>query len=278
METPVLTKKAFAEIQRYVRTHSGINLTEQKKSLVIARLQKLLQINGFADFESYLQFLTNDRSGQGLSTLINKISTNHTYFNREAEHFDFLREQALPALNHIVKNANSKEKLRLWSAGCSTGEEAYQLAMELIEFFGRAAAKQKTAILATDISTDALTRALEGRYVKENVLNLPPKFVRKYFIQKDEQNFELKPFVKSLILFKRLNLIRRHFPFQKRFHIIFCRNVMIYFDQATKSALLQKFHHYLEPGGYLLIGHSESLLPDNRLFKYLQPSIYQKEV
>jgi len=276
MESPVLSNQTFNKIRRLVKEEFGLNLTEQKKSLVLARLQKLLTQNSFNDFDSYLGFLLKDKTGQALSDFINKMTTNHTYFNRESKHFDFLRKFVFPQWLPVIKSYNPTKKIRIWSAGCASGEEPYQLAMELIDFFGYSQLKEKVAVLATDISTEALMQARQGIYSRENVFNLPPAYVPKFFLPKGANQYVVKPMLKDFILFKRLNLIRATFPFKNRFHVIICRNVMIYFDQPTKDQLLEKFYQFLEPGGYLLIGHSESLMQRDKLFKYVQPSIYQK--
>ncbi|WP_456439789.1 CheR family methyltransferase [Caldithrix abyssi] len=273
-EAPLLTDEAFTKISELVYRRVGIVLTPQKRSLVLARLQSVLREHGFVNFEDYLKFLNNDASGRALNTFINRISTNHTFFNREAPHFEFLKKVALPQL---TESAGRHSRLRLWSAGCSSGEEPNQMAMELVEVLGETAAAEKAAILATDISTAALNRAQIGIYDRENVQHLPYAYRLKYFLPVDENNFQIKPALQRLILFKRLNLVRSHFPFKKQFHVVFCRNVMIYFDQETRASLIAKFYRYLAPGGYLMLGHSESIPPGNRYFKYVRPAIYRKE-
>ncbi len=278
MNSPVLSKQAFGKIQQLVKEEFGLNLSEQKKSLVLARLQKLLKENSFTDFDSYLSFLLKDNTGRALIDFINKLTTNHTYFNRESQHFEFLRKIVFPQWLPNLKQSGNNKKYRIWSAGCASGEEPYQLVMELIEFFGYTLARERIAVLATDISTEALMQARQGMYSRENVLNLPATYVRKYFLPKTPDHMLIKPGLKEFILFKRFNLIRNHYPFKNRFHVILCRNVMIYFDQDTKDRLLEKFYQFLEPGGYLLIGHSESLMQRNKWFKYIQPSVYQKEL
>ncbi|WP_456408429.1 CheR family methyltransferase [Caldithrix abyssi] len=273
-EAPLLTDEAFDKISELVHRRVGIVLTTQKRSLVLARLQSVLREHGIVNFEDYLKFLKNDASGRALNTFINRIATNHTFFNREAPHFEFLKKVALPQL---MESAGRHSRLHLWSAGCSSGEEPYQMAMELIEVLGETAAAEKAAILATDISTAALNRAQIGIYDRENVQHLPSAYRLKYFLPVDENNFQIKPALQRLILFKRLNLVRPHFPFKKQFHVVFCRNVMIYFDQETRASLIAKFYRYLAPGGYLMLGHSESIPPGNRYFKYVRPAIYRKE-
>ncbi|NOX88656.1 MAG: protein-glutamate O-methyltransferase [Calditrichaeota bacterium] len=274
---PELLEKDFEKIRQLVHDRFGISLGPHKRSLVLGRLQKVVRAYGFRSFSEYYDYLLKDQSGEALNTLINRISTNHTYFNREPNHFAFLEEKAIPDLLRRLQSNKKKEVLRIWSAGCSSGEEPYQIAMILIGVLGLLDAKKKSAILATDISEIVLEKAKQGKYSKENLSNLDATFVEKYFAKEDHEKFAVKPFVKELILFRRLNLMRQQFPFKRRFHIIICRNVMIYFDTETKEQLIQKFYNYLEPGGYLMIGHSESLSHHNSYFKYVQPAIYVKE-
>ncbi len=179
-----------------------------------------------------------------------------------------------------MEGLNKKQrpgKLRIWSAGCSTGEEAYQIAISLAEAMGILQAKNNAAILATDISRKVLQNAKEGRFAFSNVRNLHPTLIKKYFNRATSEQVEVKPFLKELILFRRLNLMRPQYPFKRQFYVIFCRNVMIYFDEPTKQELIEKFYRYLEPGGFLLIGHAEVLNYKNSYFKYIQPAIYVKE-
>ncbi len=270
-QAPVLTEADFRKISKLVKMHFGISLGPQKRSLVLARLQKRVFTLGFHRFADYLRYVKNDASGKELSILGNRIATNHTYFNRESNHFDFLRQTAVPYWQERLK---SGEKIRIWSVGCSSGEEAYQIAMILVDIFGQKEAKNRSAILATDISRDVLLKAGQGRFAAEDVRHLKTEWIQKYFTQINPDVYQVKDMLKELILFRRLNLMRPQFPFKRKFHIIFCRNVMIYFDEPTRNKLINKFHRYLMPEGFLFIGHAECLDHNNPHFKFVRPSIY----
>jgi chemotaxis protein methyltransferase CheR len=207
--------------------------------------------------------------------MLDAISTNLTSFFREPKHFAFLEEKALPT---VADNGGSRNRqLNIWSAGCSSGEEPYTLSICLHEFAeNRPGLNFK--ILATDISTRMLTTAGNGVYQDSQVQSIASGVLRKYFQRgqgKWAGHYRLKPFVRKSIEFMRLNLMEP-FPFGSKFQIIFCRNVMIYFDKQTQGRLVNKYYDCLEPGGFLFIGHSESLMGTEHRFKYVQPTIYQK--
>ncbi len=277
VEIPQLTDQDFERIRELVHQRFGIYLSEQKRSLVLARLQKVVRRGGYGSFEAFYNHVINDTSGRALTTLINRISTNHTYFNREEQHFEFLVKEAVPFWLKRLGQTDSGERLRIWSAGCSSGEEPYQIAMELAEMLGPLEASQRVAILATDISKEVLERAVSGIYQEENVKKLKPAYVQKYFKSLGNGQYEVKPQIKKMILFRRLNLMRPEFPFKRRFHIVFCRNVMIYFDRPTKAQLLEKFHRYMETDGFFFVGHAESFGHRNTYFKYLKPAVYVRK-
>ena len=269
-----ITPKEFQNIRTLVYKNVGINLTDQKQSLVASRLQKILREYGFTNFKQYYDYVISDTTGQALSTLVNRISTNHTFFYRENDHFKYLSQRVLPELAMRLK---SEKNLRIWCAGCSSGEEPYTLAMLLLEYFGKDMLFWKVGILATDISTNVLETAKRGKYDEENIRHLPPEFVEKYFTRIGNDSWQVRDNLKKVVLFKRLNLLRESYPFKGTFNIIFCRNVMIYFDKVTREGLIQRFYRYTEPGGYLFTGHSESIGRGKRLFRYLQPAVYVKD-
>lgn len=265
----------FQKISGLVYSKFGINLTEKKKALVRGRLNKLIKGLGYTSFDQYYTAVMEDRTGGQLLSLIDKISTNHSYFFRENDHFNFLKESALPEIVQRMGDAKS-EDLRIWCAGCAAGEEAYTLAMVVREFFGPQLYKGKPIILATDISLSALNQAAEGVYVAERVKTVPPEYAKKYIKSIGNEKYRVADELKKLILFKRLNFMGESFPFKGKFHIIFCRNVMIYFDNETKLDLVAKFHRYMNDDGFLFIGHSESLGRGSGLFRYVQPALYRK--
>lgn len=268
-----ITEKEFKQLSNYIRENYGINLKEEKKMLVIGRLQNVLVENNFDNFSEYYQYVISDKSGKAVNTLVNKITTNHTYFMREKSHFDYLRDTVLPYLANVIKDRD----LRIWSAGCSSGEEAYTLAMILDEFFSEGSKWWDKKILATDISDNVLSIAREGIYHEERISNLPGTWKKKYLKSYDKENYIFTDRIKNEIIYRKFNLMDSVFPFKRKFHVIFCRNVMIYFNNNTKTELIHKFYNSIEPGGYLFIGHSESLTGGNVGFKYIMPSVYRKE-
>lgn len=269
-----ISKKEFDAISNLVRLNCGISLKyEQKKNLVISRLQNIVIQKKLNNFSEYYQYIKNDTSGEALITLIEKLTTNYSYFMREPDHFNYFTTVVLPYL--ISKNLANKD-LRIWSAGCSTGEEPYTLAMLMSEFFGKEFDGWNTKILATDISYKVLDKAQKGIYSNEQLEKLPSIWKQKYF-KKADDNWEINKNIRNEVIFRKLNLNSENFPFKKNFNVIFCRNVMIYFDQNTKDKLINKFYKNIEYGGYLFIGHSESINRDESKFKYIKPSIYRKE-
>jgi chemotaxis protein methyltransferase CheR len=275
-ELLVITDKEFKQIRELVYNYFGINLTEQKRALVVGRLNKVLREQGFDSFQKYYDYVVNDDSGKSLSMLVDRISTNHTFFNRENDHFDHLSQIVLPQLIQSRKAANTK-KIRIWVAGCSSGEESYMIAMLLKEQLGTEIKQWDTAILATDISISALEKAVAGVYTTENVSHMPPTLKNKYFTKLPGNEFKVVDELKKMITHRKMNLMREVFPFKGMFDIILCRNVMIYFDRPTRNTLVSKFHRFLIPGGYLYIGHSETLGRNNELFAYVKPAVYRKE-
>lgn len=270
-----ISDREFEQMRRLIYERFGINLTEQKRSLLVGRLQKLIRDAGFGSFGDYYDALVNEPGEAGLSELIDRISTNHTYFNREKDHFDYLLTTALPAVSAALEKTNRRD-LRIWCAGCSSGEEAYMLLILLQEFFGSNYSRWQAGLLATDISLRALASAKAGIYSTDRLAALPSDWRGKYFRQIGPDQWQANDKLRQEATIRRLNLMNPKFPFKQPFQIIFCRNVMIYFDQPTRENLVRKFHQALEPGGYLFIGHSETLGREQTLFHYLQPAAYRK--
>lgn len=269
-----LSDAEFNAIRELVHRKFGINLTDGKKSLVSGRLQHAILARGFVTFREYYNFVLNDNSGEALEELATRISTNHTFFFRESDHFDFFSRKALP---EIVERNELKKDLRIWCAGCSSGEEAYTLTMLIMDYLGSDYDSWSAGLLATDISTRALTAASNGVYPADRVQALPSNLLRKYFKQLTTSNeWAVIERVKKEITFRRLNLMLEKFPFKKPFDTIFCRNVMIYFDQVTRDNLVRKLRDCLIPGGYLFIGHSETLRGSDASLSYIMPALYQR--
>jgi len=273
--TMSISDKEFGLIRTLVYEKFGINLTEEKRSLVVGRLQKLVRNLGFQSFKQYYDYLLVDGTGQALDLLVNRISTNYTYFHRESDHFDYFHSTALPEAVKDVKGENSRD-LRIWCAGCSSGEEPYMLVMQMLEYFGKEYGMWDAGVLATDISGKALDTAKAGVYSGEGVSRVPSDLKRRYFTKNGNGKIGVSEKVKREVTFRRFNLMNEQFPFKKPFHIIFCRNVMIYFDQPTRNALVMRFHNNTVPGGYLFIGHSETLGRTQTLYDYVMPAVYRK--
>lgn len=267
-----ITDKEFKELSSYIKANYGINLKPEKKALVTGRLQPVLQQLQFTSFSRYYEYLISDKSGQAIITFVDKITTNHTFFMRESEHFNYFRDTVLPYLKSTVRDRD----MRIWCAACSSGEEAYTLSMIIDEFFGLDKLNWDTKILATDISENVLSTAMNGIYSYERIAPMPQHWRLNYFEKYDTDNAKIIPKLQNEIIFRKFNLMEEHFPFKKKFHVIFCRNVMIYFDNSTQTQLAQKLYNQLEHGGYLFIGHSESINREISGFKYVLPSVYRK--
>ncbi len=267
-----ITQQEFIDLVDYVRQNYGVNLIH-KKSLVSGRLINYLVENNFSSFTDYMNHIRSDKTGRSAAAMIDRLTTNHTYFMRENQHFDFFRNHVLP---HLERACSKKKDIGIWSAGCSTGEEPYTLAMLIDDYFGTSKSNWDTSILATDISTKVLDRAVAGIYNRETVSNLPEAWRKKYFTAHGEEAFKISGKISKEIIFRRFNLMTSYFPFKRKFHVIFCRNVMIYFDNETKRELVNKFYESTEEGGYLFIGHSESLNREDSKYRCVMPAVYRK--
>jgi chemotaxis protein methyltransferase CheR len=268
-----ISEKEFKQLADYIKANYGIFLKAEKQTLLSGRLSNVLAEKNFASFGEYFDYIVADKTGDAVVTLIDKITTNHTFFMREVDHFNLFKEKVLPQL---AINSKSKD-MRIWSAGCSSGEEPYTLAMIIDEFFGRDKKWWDTKILATDISSQVLDIALEGVYTNERIATIPASWKINYFQKLEKEKSVLIPKIRNEVIYRKFNLMDKAFPFKKKFHVIFCRNVMIYFDNKTKMDLVKKFYDLTEPGGYLFIGHSESLNRNETEYKYILPAVYRKE-
>lgn len=260
----------FERISKLVYEHCGINLHDGKRELVKARLGKRLREGNFKSFAEYYRFVTSQEGTDELIEMIDSISTNLTYFFREEGHFETLR-RILAGLQG--RAAGRQASFKVWSAGCSTGEEPYSLAMTLKESWPGA-----FKVVATDISTRVLRVAREGIYPEEKITKIPLPLLRKYFQIGSGRwagNYRVKKELREAVDFMRFNLMDKP-PADFAFDAIFCRNVMIYFDKHTQAGLINRFHSCLNKGGYLFVGHSESLTGLDHAFKYVEPSVYRK--
>ncbi|MFZ2448390.1 MAG: protein-glutamate O-methyltransferase [Syntrophobacteraceae bacterium] len=271
-----LPDRVFQLFSQLVYDQCGINLHEGKKALLQARLNKRLRLTGIESYEEYFTYITSPGNPDEFIHFLDSVSTNLTYFFRESQHFDFLNG-ILPELL-ARKQREGKAKIRIWSAGCSTGEEPYTLAMCVLPHIPDAL-RWDFRILATDISTRVLDVAYRGLYSDEKVQKVPPALRQMHFRKRGENGrteFEVAPHVRRIVTFRRLNL-KESYPFRGPFDFIFCRNVMIYFDKKTQEDLVNKMASYLAPGGYLFVGHSESLTGLAHKLTYVRPAVYRKQ-
>ena len=266
-----LNENDFMRLTNYIHKNYGINLLK-KKQLIEGRLSSTITSMGFSNFTEYTNYILTKSTQKDIDILINKLTTNYTYFMREESHFDYFKKTILPFLISTKKN----KVLSIWSAGCSTGQEPYTISMILKDYLGKEAYKWDTRVLATDISQNVLSQAQSGIYTSESLKVVPKEWINKYFVKIPNTNsFEISKEIKSNVIFKTFNLmdpIRFKIPFD----VIFCRNVMIYFDQPTKDALVERFYNATNRGGYLLIGHSETINKNTSKYKYLMPATYRK--
>lgn len=282
----------FRRIQEYLYAHTGINLQEGKQQLVKSRLGKRLRALKLDTFDEYFAYLEADRSGEEALHLVDVLTTNKTSFFREPEHLEFLRRHILPAFD-------PQDPVRIWSAGCSTGQEPYTVGMVLWEEWPDLE-RRDVRILATDICQQVLGRARQAVYGASELAGVAPNVIQKYFVREPadslskgaagsgrgegtqglrgmagESLFRVHPKVSGMVRFARLNLMEE-WPMKGQFHVIFCRNVMIYFDKSTQERLVQRFWNLLPQGGYLFVGHSESLTSMRHEYRYVQPAVYSK--
>ncbi len=266
-----LSDADFRRLYKYIQKNYGIDLSK-KKQLIVSRLSNTLAAEGYKDFSKYVDEVVSGRNGERTIAMLNKLTTNYTYFLREEAHFEFLERTVLPAM---ARKHQTDHVLSIWSAGCSSGEEPYTISMYLKEYFANKPGAWDTRILATDISQKILNSAMNPSYEEEALSRLPVPWRRKYFTKSSDGSYTVAPEIKKNVIFKTFNLMDP-IRFRRHFDLIFCRNVMIYFDQPTKDALVHRFYNVTTPGGYLFIGHSEGLNKNTCPYRYLMPAIYQK--
>ncbi len=264
-----LTDADFLRIVEYIKTHYGINL-EKKRILVEGRLVNTVTSKGFTSFRAYLDTILTGESSPELEQFVNKLTTNHTFFLREPEHFDFMKSTVLPYIERTVTDKDA----RIWCAASSTGQEPYTMAMTIDEYFGPRRQGWDLKILATDISTKVLAEAYAGIYTAEMMEGVPQEWMDKYFIRMDDGKFRVCDRIRKEIVYKQFNLMNE-IRYKKPYDLISCRNVMIYFDTETKNNLIERLYDCIKPGGYLFIGHAENV-PKNTRFEFIQPAIYRR--
>ncbi len=262
-----LKKSSFIRFQHLLLEHSGIVLKEGKQSLLTNRIQHRMKELGLRNYDDYLDLLESERCLKEKNLFINSLSTNLTSFYRENHHFDHFS-------NYLVKTKISAHRLRIWSSACSTGQEAYNIAFILHQHFGPKLVDSPN-VLATDVNEEVLATADLGIYDKKSLAEVPNVFIKKSTLNMTQM--QISKSIRDYILFKKMDLSKYPFHFSNQsFHVIFCRNVMIYFNHQLKQNLLNEFYRMLHPGGILYLGHADTLGDLNHSFKMVQPSIYMK--
>lgn len=265
---PPLRESEFAQIRELAYQKFGLDLKEGKQTLVVTRLSKELRRLGLHSFEQYCKHVTADHTGEALVEMADALTTNFTSFMREQAHFQFLRNELAPRLA-------ASGPIDIWSCASSSGEEAYSILFTLLESLGPGA---DVRILATDISTRALKTGMAAVYESSKLAGLPPAWLQRFFLKGNgrwQGSWRVRPEYRERVRFSRFNLVTDQ-PGAFRFPAIFCRNVAIYFDKPTQAAVARKLASALEPGGYLFIGHSESLSGMDHGLRYVQPALYRK--
>ena len=265
-----LSDSEFATLVDFVYKGYGINL-EKKRVLIEGRMASTLRDRQLSSYSEYLDILFSDKTGQEIIHFLNTITTNHTFFMREMEHFRFMKETALPLFE---KNKRRKD-LRIWSAGCSSGQEPYTIAMTLEDYFSGKSGMWNISILGTDISMDALEKAKRAEYSEDMLKDVPQAWKDKYFQDLGNGSYRVSDRIRRNVTFRPLNL-NEDFFFPRPFDIIFCRNVMIYFDNITRERLIDRFYKVTTDEGFLFVGHSEVVNRRATDFKYVMPAIYSK--
>ncbi len=280
MTEATLTDSEFKLLRELTYELTGISLSDSKRNLVQGRLQKRLRFHGLSSYLAYYTMLTQE-GPQGTETteFINCITTNKTDFFREPHHFDFVSGTVIPSLIRRAARGDGERRLRVWHAGCSTGEEPYTLAITLQEALS-GHSNWNVLQLASDIDTNVIAHAERGIYEDDRIHTVPSALLKKYFLRKqtaEGDQYKVRQELASQIVFRQINLLDPGWPIGTgtQFDMIFCRNVVIYFDKATQKKLFERLERYLKPGGHLFIGHSESLLGVSESFESLGQTIYR---
>lgn len=271
---PLMTDKELKQFSEFIYSELGIKITQTKKTMLQARLQRRLRTLNMKSYGQYLEYLQSLKGLEvELPQMVDAVTTNTTSFFREPRHFEYLARTVLPQW----QRRRPGQTFAVWNAGCSSGEEPYTTAMVLMDYHERTSPLRFT-IVATDISTDILRKAARAVYEEERIGTIPPEFRRRYLLRSKDKNRRLVrvvPELREKVSFRRLNFMD-DFQFREKMDLIFCRNVMIYFDRKTQHELVRKFCDHLEPGGHLFIGHSESLAGADLPLKQMAPATYQR--
>ncbi len=269
-----LSDKDFTKLSLFINKETGIKMHEGKRVMLQNRLYKRLKNLKIGTFKDYCDYLFSSKGLTEIGNMIDVICTNKTSFFREIHHFEFITNYILPLfVNHNIKF------IKVWNAGCSSGEEAYTTAMIIQSFIDTIKQSFDYQILATDISTIMLEKAVKAIYCQERIVEIPKELRTRYLlksINKEKPTVCIIPEIRRKVIFRRLNLMDNAYNIKDKFDIIFCRNVLIYFDKQIQEKVIQKLCQYLKPGGYFFIGHSESLFSMDLPLVHIKPTIFQK--
>lgn len=269
------TEAHFKKICGLVYEHTGITMPETKSQLIYSRISRRIRSLSLNNFDEYCQLISTEKNNSEIKHFINSVTTNLTGFFREEHHFDYLKKTIIPELK--LRNQHTR-KIRIWSAACSTGKEPYSIAIAIKESIANLSGWD-VKILATDIDTDVLQVGKDGIYSEEDTKGLNDSQLKKYFRKGREDHlgdFKASKEIRDLIIFKQLNLMH-DWPMKKTFDVVFCRNVIIYFNKETQAFLFNKIAQKMDSGSYMMLGHSESLFNVNDDFKLLGKTIYQRK-
>ena len=278
---PSLSDSEFDVISKIIYKETRIIMGAQKKTLVTSRLGKRIKALNIENFKSYIEYLNSEKGKEELGNFINSVTTNKTDFFRENKHFEYMKSTFLPNWEKSYKEGKVKN-LRIWSAACSTGEEPYSILITLYEYFGSRFNDYDIKVLASDIDTNVLAHAKEGVYREDVVSPIENSLLRKYFVRSkvlndmEERKYKVKDILKSNLYFRPLNFKDDDYDIHSEFDLIFCRNVIIYFDKDFQKQLFHKLHSYMKSDSFIFIGHSETLFNLSDKFKYESSNIYMK--
>lgn len=268
----MITNEEFLRIAGHIKAGYGIDMTE-KKVIMNGRLENFVWRQGYRNFTEFMDAVESDVTGALETKLVDMLTTNHTFFMRESEHFEYMKDTVIP---WIREREASTHDMRIWCGAASSGEEPYTIAMLLMDAMGLESTRWDTTVLATDLDEEVLGKAVAGVYDSERISALPDNWKRRYFrYHADTDTYEANSELKEHVIFRKFNLMNS-FPFRKPMHAVFMRNVMIYFDEPTKAELIRKIYDVLLPGGYLFVGRTETLTRSNTEFVMIQPSIFRR--
>ena len=266
-----IEERDFRRLKDYMLENYGLNF-ENKITLIEGRLSNLISKLGYKDFHEYIDSILREQTEEQLSTLVSKLTTNYTLFMREPRHYDFLTHTVLPEMSERIKHG----EFRIWSAGCSSGEEPYTIAITIKNFFRSRGVDFAARILATDISDNVLEQARRGIYSPMQLKDLDQDSKDRYFTRFDGDRYQVSEEIRRMVRFEKFNLMHAFTNSYHRYHVVFCRNVMIYFKNETKQEVAAKIFNRMEPGGYFFVGLSETLHNIEIRFEFIKPAIYRK--